>query len=112
MSVPFRKREQHQQDTTWIYQTNKKSSNEIFFGEETQFRSQINVGIKYLLLNFLSKITSLASAKPAYVLPIWNVQDIEVLKIHSTLLAYNFNQLLIKVIFGIQSNVHVSQFSF
>ena len=39
----------------------------------------------------------------------WNVQDIE---ISSTLVAFNFNQLLIKVIFDIQSNVDVSQISF
>ena len=39
----------------------------------------------------------------------WNIQDIE---IYSTLVAFNFNQLLIKVIFDIQSNVDVSQISF
>ena len=31
MSVPFRKRTQHQQDMAWIWLTKKKSSNEIFF---------------------------------------------------------------------------------
>ena len=31
MSVPFRKRTQHQQDMAWIWLTKKKSANEIFF---------------------------------------------------------------------------------
>ena len=52
MSVPFRKRTQHQQDMAWIWLTKKKSSNEIFFVSEDP-RPNLKNFLKHYLLHKL-----------------------------------------------------------